>query len=132
MNTTNDIGGRLDKAMREAGFESQSALARASDVPQPTINRILKGSSKGPEAATVRKLAMALNVPFDWLNEGIGDRERQPRTTSDEPLELAYTSARERRLLTNYRLSDERGREEIEQTAEATEKRSLATGVRQA
>lgn len=131
MNTTDDIGGRLDKAMREAGFESQSALARASGVPQPTINRILKGSSKGPEAATVRKLAQTLNVPFDWLNEGSGDKVRQPRAASDDPLELTYTSARERRLLTNFRLSDERGQEEIEQAAEATEKRSLG-GVRQA
>jgi transcriptional regulator with XRE-family HTH domain len=132
MDNTDNIGSRLDLAMIEAGVESQAALARASGVPQPTINRILKGSSKGPEAATVRKLAQALNVPFDWLNEGIGGKGRQPHTPSGESLELAYTSARERRLLTNYRLSDERGREAIEEAAEATEKRSLATGVRQA
>jgi transcriptional regulator with XRE-family HTH domain len=71
------IGTRLDEAMKAAGFESQSALARASSVPQPTINRILKGGGeRGPEAATVRKLAETCNVSFEWLNEGIGERSR--------------------------------------------------------
>lgn len=72
-----DISSRLDEAMREAGLESQMALARASGVPQPTINRILKlATKKGPEAATVRRLAAACNVNFDWLNEGIGPKRR--------------------------------------------------------
>jgi SOS-response transcriptional repressor LexA len=74
-----DISSRLDKAMKEAGFVSQSALARASGVPQPTINRILKRTgTKGPEADTVRKLAAACNVSFDWLNEEVGPKERGP------------------------------------------------------
>lgn len=68
-----DIATRLDAAMKAAGFESQSALARASGVPQPTINRILKGvGKKGPEASTLVKLAQACNVSFEWLHEGIG------------------------------------------------------------
>lgn len=63
--------------MKEAGFESQSALSRASGVPQPTINRILKGVGKrGPEAHTLVQLAAACNVAFDWLHEGIGPRAR--------------------------------------------------------
>lgn len=81
------IGTRLDQAMKEAGYESQSALARASKVPQPTINRILKGAGeKGPEAATVRKLAEACNVSFEWLNEGIGEKKRAS-------LRLAHSAA---------------------------------------
>ena len=59
-----------------AGFESQSALGRAAGVPQPTINRILKNPDMQPEAGTLRKLAAACNVSFDWLNEGIGKIER--------------------------------------------------------
>ncbi|SFU79554.1 Phage repressor protein C, contains Cro/C1-type HTH and peptisase s24 domains [Pseudoduganella namucuonensis] len=63
--------------MKAAGFESQSALARASGVPQPTINRILNGvGKKGPEAHTLVQLASACNVTFEWLHEGIGQRER--------------------------------------------------------
>lgn len=71
------IGNRLDKAMQDAKIPSQSALQRISGVPQATISRILKGSgTKGPETETVRKLAAACNVSFEWLNEGIGDAER--------------------------------------------------------
>jgi phage repressor protein C with HTH and peptisase S24 domain len=70
------IGSRLDIAMREAGFESQSALARASGIPQPTINRILKGAGKrGPETQTIIALASACNVKFEWLHEG-----REPKS----------------------------------------------------
>jgi phage repressor protein C with HTH and peptisase S24 domain len=72
-----DISSRLDSAMKAAGYESQSALARASGVPQPTINRILKGvGKKGPEAHTLVQLASACNVSFEWLHEGSGQRER--------------------------------------------------------
>lgn len=72
-----DIASRLDEAMREARFESQSALARVSGIPQPTINRILNGvGKKGPEAATLQKLAAACNVSFTWLHEGIAPKMR--------------------------------------------------------
>jgi phage repressor protein C with HTH and peptisase S24 domain len=72
-----DISSRLTEAMKAAGFESQSALARASGVPQPTINRILNGvGKKGPEAHTLAALAAACNVTFEWLHEGTGQRER--------------------------------------------------------
>jgi phage repressor protein C with HTH and peptisase S24 domain len=75
-----DISSRLDQAMKEAGFPSQSALAKASGVPQPTVNRILQRTGKkGPEADTVRKLAAACNVSFDWLNEGVGPKQRGQR-----------------------------------------------------
>jgi len=78
---------RLDQAMRAAGFASQSALARASGVPQPTINRILSGSVKGaPETSTLTRLAAACNVSFTWLLEGIGDPQREMMQTAPELL----------------------------------------------
>lgn len=78
------VSTRLDQAMTKAGF-SQSSLARASGVPQPTINRILKGPNKrGPEVATLRKLAQACNVSFEWLNEGIGPPSRIGASTARE------------------------------------------------
>lgn len=65
------IGKRLDEAMHRAGFKSQSALARKSGVTQPTVNRILKGVGKdNPDTRTIKKLAEATGVNFDWLNEG--------------------------------------------------------------
>lgn len=79
-----NISTRLDEAMRKAGF-SQSGLSRASGVPQPTINRILKGPNKrGPETATLRRLAQACNVTFEWLNEGVGDPSRSAAGRNQE------------------------------------------------
>jgi transcriptional regulator with XRE-family HTH domain len=76
MNNPSTVSTRLDEAMRKAGF-SQNALARLSGVPQPTINRILKGPTKqGPETDTLRKLARACNVSFEWLHEGTGEPPR--------------------------------------------------------
>lgn len=70
-----NIASRLDEAMRDAGFKSQNALAKVSLVPQATISRILKGNSD-PEASTLRKLAAACDVNFEWLNEGTGPKQR--------------------------------------------------------
>lgn len=51
-------------------IRSQSALARNSDVPQPTINRLLNGKTGSPDTDTLRKLAAALSVSPDWLLTG--------------------------------------------------------------
>lgn len=67
------IGSRLDLAMKEAGYKSQMALSNASDVPQPTISRILKGKSE-PEAATIAALAVACRVATEWLMTGRGNK----------------------------------------------------------
>lgn len=63
------ISEKLDQAMVARGVRSQSELSRASGVPQPTINRILKGETKSPDIATVQKLAAALTLPVTWLTE---------------------------------------------------------------
>lgn len=71
--------------MKEANFPSQSALARASGIPQPTINRILKGAGKkGPESQTLVRLAQACEVTFDWLQEGIGPMRRSVTGAGDQ------------------------------------------------
>lgn len=73
------IANRLDQAMHFAGILSQSALSRASGVPQPTINRILKGTGKrGPETGTISALAEACKVSTQWLTDGTGPMQRAP------------------------------------------------------
>src|SRR5258706_11602318 len=90
------IGDRLDKAMKDAKIASQSALAGASGVPQGTISRILKGGGKrGPESDTVRRLAEACNVRFDWLNEGMGEPNRAARLSLPRVVESAPPIDRE-------------------------------------
>lgn len=111
-----DISSRLDAAMKAAHIPSQSELARRSGVPQPTINRILKGGGKrGPESETLKKLAGACSVSFEWLNEGRGSVAVEQATMSSGQQEarmiLAYDD--EARLLDLYRRADDRGRREI-------------------
>jgi len=80
-----NISTRLDQAMQQAGILSQSALARASGIPQPTINRILKGSGKkGPETNTIAALAAACNVSAQWLTDGTGPMQRAGHTSTAE------------------------------------------------
>lgn len=81
------IAARLDEAMHAAGFRSQSALARASGVPQPTINRILKGTGKrGPETNTIKALAEACKVSAQWLTDGSGVRHLPSSDEGDNEL----------------------------------------------
>jgi transcriptional regulator with XRE-family HTH domain len=83
-----NLATRLDEAMKEAreygpkGI-SQSELKRRSGVPQATISRTLKGLTD-PETDTIRKLATALNVTFEWLNEGLPPKHRAEGRTQTE------------------------------------------------
>ena len=89
------ISTRLDHAMQTAGIVSQSALARDSGVPQPTINRILKGTGKkGPATSTLTALAQACNVSAQWLIDGTGPMERsaKPSMAEGEFIPLAVSS----------------------------------------
>jgi phage repressor protein C with HTH and peptisase S24 domain len=67
------IAHRLQEAINGAGITSQSELARRSGVPQPTINRILNDVGRqGPSIQTLKKLAAACEVSFQWLAGGPG------------------------------------------------------------
>lgn len=67
-----NLATNLDEAMRDRGYKSQSALARDSGVPQPTINRILKGITLTPDLVTLQKLAATLDVDVEWLTHRAG------------------------------------------------------------
>ncbi|WP_409261170.1 S24 family peptidase [Pseudomonas putida] len=63
------IGKRVAQRMHELEW-SEGELGRRSGVPQPTIHRILTGTSASPRQANVEKLAKALGVTSDWLWKG--------------------------------------------------------------
>lgn len=96
-----NLAKRLDEAMKVAhdygpNGISQSELSRKSGVPQATISRTLKGATS-PETDTIRRLAAALGVTFDWLNEGIQPKHRtetKPQSTS--PVSLASNNAEQK------------------------------------
>lgn len=117
---TNTVGWRLDKAMQDARIVSQAQLSRLSGVPQPTINRILKGESKkGPESATLIALANATGVEFLWLQQGRGPQKAgeqvapsavptdnpKPdlRVVEPPPPTLQWVTEREAELLSEFR-----------------------------
>lgn len=109
---------RLDEASRKAGFKSQSALARASGVSQTTINRVLKSTgSSGPETATVRKLADACGVSFEWLNNGIVGKD-SARSKEMANYALVYLTETELKIITLYREATLAGQSLLETMAE--------------
>ena len=66
-----DISKQLAKLMRSQNL-SQSALSRATNVPQPTINRILSGVTREPRRDSVVRLAAYFNVTPESLYEAPG------------------------------------------------------------
>lgn len=76
--------------MIERGIASQSALSRASGVPQPTINRILTGATGSPDLPTLQKLAAALSTTSSWIADGVGS----DAGAVNEPLEIAVNLLR--------------------------------------
>lgn len=93
---------RLLKAMTEAGFASQSDLSRNAGVPQPTINRILKGHG-GPQIKTAEKLAKACKVSTTWL---LGDDTNNGKTSASKNAALS-PSQNQWLLLMDYLGSDD-------------------------
>lgn len=92
------ISSRLRESMKHAKFPSQAALARASGVPQPTINRILQGKgASGPELSTVIKLANACKVRAEWLMTGDGE-DRVEKSVAAEGHNHAETGLRSGRI----------------------------------
>ncbi|MFT8231348.1 LexA family protein [Pseudomonas guariconensis] len=65
------IGNRIAKRMHELGL-SGGELSRRSGVPQPTIHRILTGTSVSPRHENVEKIARVLGVTTEWLWKGEG------------------------------------------------------------
>lgn len=96
------IATRLDRLMQVRKVKSQSALARMAGVPQPTINRILKGQTDTPELGTIKKLAGALDVPATWLAEGPSDEP--PLTQGSFRLTNPINKVREVQIEATYDL----------------------------
>ena len=68
MATRLDISKQLAKLMRDQGL-SQSALSRATGVPQPTINRILSEVTREPRRDSVVRIANYFGITPESLYE---------------------------------------------------------------
>jgi len=88
-----NIADKLDRAMRAAGYRTQSQLAKNSGVPQATISRILKGGgSQGPETNTLTRLAEACGLTLAQLTGLESHREQDSgiRATMGVPVSANY------------------------------------------
>ena len=61
MNKPTEFGERLVVLMKLRGL-TQYSLAKASGVPQPTIQRLITGETRNPKVETLRQLASTLNA----------------------------------------------------------------------
>lgn len=61
-----DLGARV-RTQRERLGMSQSQLAAAAGMSQPSLSRLEAGRGGEPMAGTLLRLANALRVPTDWL-----------------------------------------------------------------
>jgi len=68
MKTETPYSLRLRRLMDEISI-SQAQLARKSNIPQPTINRILKGVTVQPDVKTLAALGFALGSPNCLLSD---------------------------------------------------------------
>ena len=69
-----NLGENLQRLMTEQGV-SQSGLARATGVPQPTINRILNSATKEPRHNTLLAIANFFKVTIDELYGLVAEQE---------------------------------------------------------
>jgi transcriptional regulator with XRE-family HTH domain len=71
MKTTTNWAGVLAHLMSEHK-ETQYSLERKSGVPQPTIQRILRGTTLDPGVGTLKKLANAMGEDLGVFGAGVG------------------------------------------------------------
>ena len=82
-----DISKQLSKLMRDNNL-SQSALSRATGVPQPTINRILSEVTREPRRDSVVRIANFFGITPESLYETGGTKSARP--PSAESVEEIY------------------------------------------
>lgn len=86
------------RAEMERAQVTQYALEKLSGVPQPTIQRILKGSD--PKASTVNKLAAALHIsPSKLLSNDKDISESYPAYQLTSPTNIYRCSASAKKLI---------------------------------
>ncbi len=69
LESTDDLTNTLHKLMNERNI-SEAELARRTNIPQPTLHKILSGKTGDPRASTLKSLADFFGVTIDMLLTG--------------------------------------------------------------
>lgn len=114
--------------MRERG-ENPHSLSLKSKVPQPTIFRILKGTSAEPRRGNLEKIAKALGVKIDVFYEN-GTQFRTSDTRAEQIIATYQAkkqlSADEETIICAYRVATDEGRSMLLSQAETILKNKKA------
>ena len=87
-----EMSRQLGKLMREKQI-SQSALSRATGVPQPTINRILSEVTREPRRDSVLRIANYFGVTPESMYAVPSKREQEQSDSNDSIEELFSRTA---------------------------------------
>ena len=87
-----EMSRQLAKLMREKQI-SQSALSRATGVPQPTINRILSEVTREPRRDSVLRIANYFGVTPESMYAAPSKREQEQSDSNDSIEELFSRTA---------------------------------------
>lgn len=117
-----NIFDRIDVAMRIAGFTNQAEFSRVTGIPKSTLSRILQGKSD-PSPENLAAIALACKRSIDWIVTGTDSKNSTVLEAA-----LVYVSPEELKMLTQFRESDEAGRQFILMAcANADKKSSIRT-----
>ncbi|OZF41944.1 hypothetical protein CH292_27115 [Rhodococcus sp. 14-2470-1a] len=78
-----DLADRLRKSLRVSGM-AVTEMADYLGITRETAGRYMNGHVRVP-TATLRVWAMATNVPFEWLKDGVVPAELAAETQGAEP-----------------------------------------------
>lgn len=98
------IGEAIDALAKEQGL-SDNALSRLSDVPQPTVTRILNGESLDPRRSNIEKIAAVLGHEAEALYRMV-KKSTQKAPAKSICLAKKIQSAREWRGIGKKELAD--------------------------
>ncbi len=89
-------GARISAAMKRKGL-TQTALAKALSVQQPTLNEILRGDTPGTKH--LKRMAQLLDCEVEWITSGHGstdDRWQEKVAAKEADLATLLAQIRER------------------------------------
>ncbi len=110
------IAERIDTARKIAGFKNQAELARAADINESTLARILKGGVM-PSIEIATKISVACNISLDWIVNNV-----TPNNADHLEVHLTYVSQEELTILTRFREMSSEDKEVIKSAFQVVDK----------
>lgn len=89
---------------------SLNSIAEHANISYNSLSKIIRNTIKAPRYSTIRLIAEALNMSIDELSYAIGMTDTSPNNLHVS----ANITSDEQRLINQYRLLDEHGKELVQ------------------